>query len=923
MNTNTYGLSHFKHKTNFGSIIVFSDEEKKFVPQDKTEPSTNQYINIYQDSETEQWIARITDVLSGDYGDFVIEAKDLNPLGSIEANNITFFLTEDQEPQYGDLIMDYYQIDGKLYLQVNAIVELEEVIITAKKSDKKIIAEPEEQLDAFVTVFISGDGAKLERAYQQIDDVKDRELVVFTEKDDSTNYFGSVFRVSSGKNLSNYSIYPKLELSSLLRSYTTDPSLSMSAVSDLIEEHFENKEEQSFFLWLPRLGAKFIRLTSSFTLEPLGDIMYDISAEIDKGLRLGENYWKATINGEPNEKYDPLLPGYDVLTNEKIIKKTINKINKDFVEPLAKPVAKLIRKMRRNKLIKRFLGNRLYSLLHFVESLPEYLESIITSIFEFLRNAFEFFNALLVGIINSIVDLLKSVFDILGLIFKGLNALTEIAYNAAKNPSSFLGLIVESFENVISIIASVFTFDNLKAFIGFQLFIIESVGKLGFVLIDKVVKSFTEEDDNKEEIKPVEEDEGLPYDAIGYYTGYVIGFIAQEVAIFMLTAGVGTVAKGIQGAVRSYVELGKAIGRATKATAKAAHRAGSFTIDTFLKALRALKNFAKQIPRHLETVKAWINDLIASIKAKVLLIDGVAYTFVDPISIFASTLFRAAKGGIRKAAWKQLARLGVDMRKGGDGLYALFYNGKKIEEGLTKSQAESFLKRIFSEISKKSDDFVKGYLDELVEIKNLKRVAISNINNALVDSKGFIRVFGDDFIEKYQKLIRHPKRTELITKAKKALKNDPKKQHLKYSNEATPKIPLSELGTSPTFKGMKAYLNEGKLGNGIIPKGAENYVADMKRLIRNNQGEIKTYVTGDRPSDFKNCWRAMGVKDEKLINKYQRLAQEMELTWHHLDDLDDSLQGTFQLIFTPLHQSTTPHMGSFAQLKEVFKNFIK
>ncbi len=211
------------------------------------------------------------------------------------------------------------------------------------------------------------------------------------------------------------------------------------------------------------------------------------------------------------------------------------------------------------------------------------------------------------------------------------------------------------------------------------------------------------------------------------------------------------------------------------------------------------------------------------------------------------------------------------------------------------------------------------YVDELVEINNLKVIAISDVNNALVDSKGFIRVFSDDLIEKYQKLVKNPEKDEFIRKGKESLRDDPKKQRFKYNNEDTPNVPHSDFGTSPTFKGMKAYLKNGKFGNGIIPKGAEKLVTDMELLVVKHQGEIRTFVTGNRPSDFKNCWRAMGVIDEKLINKYEILRKKLKLTWHHLDDLDNELKSTFQLVDRELHDLTTHHMGSHAQLIETYK----
>ncbi|MFD2917084.1 hypothetical protein [Psychroserpens luteus] len=717
MNTNTYGDAYFRHKTNFGSIVVFSDEEKMLVPQDELYGSTNQYISIYQNEETGQWIAKTRDRLSGEYGDFMINSYNLSPEGNIQADQLTFFLTLDQEVQYGDLDMDYYRIDGKLHLQVNATIELQEVVITASGASNGSTQEiedtiapeeriiPTERSDAFITVFVSSDGAKLERAYQQINNVKGSELVIFAEKDDSTNLFGSVFRVLSGNRIDSTSIYPKLELANIMRAYTSDPSLNMAALSDLISKYYEDLNNENIFLWLPRLGASFIKVVAGFTLQPIGEIMYDIADEIDKGLRLNENSWKATIDGELNTKYDPILPGYGLLTNESNVEKWTNKINNKFIDPMAKPIKKLIRKLKNNKLTKHFIGNRLDGLLRFIEEIPNYLEGVISSIFEFLKNAFEFFNALLVGIINSIVDLLKSVFEILGLICKGLYSLTELAEDVANKTNSYLGLVLESFENLISLVASVFTLENLKAFINFQLFIIKTVGKLGVIAIQKAIQFFTEEGSKAEPEIP-EEESSLPYDAIGYYTGYIIGFVAQEVAIFMATAGVGTLAKGIQGAVKSYVELGKAIGRTVKATANKAQRFVSFSIESFLKAIEALKGFAKQIPKHLKSLMAWMDELLASLtKAANQLFKGFE-AVLDLLLDLGVIIVQKLDPNTEKVIVQ-----GVD-----GAIYAIKQGDKTVFEG-TKSAIEGFLNKI-EDISKKGGNSSKNtqkYLDEVAE----------------------------------------------------------------------------------------------------------------------------------------------------------------------------------------------------------------
>lgn len=43
--------------------------------------------------------------------------------------------------------------------------------------------------------------------------------------------------------------------------------------------------------------------------------------------------------------------------------------------------------------------------------------------------------------------------------------------------------------------------------------------------------------------------------AIGYYLGFLVGFIASEVVMFFATGGTGTIAKGVKAVFKSYKEL--------------------------------------------------------------------------------------------------------------------------------------------------------------------------------------------------------------------------------------------------------------------------------------------------------------------------------------------------------------------------------
>jgi|GEM_PF-1630166 len=129
-------------------------------------------------------------------------------------------------------------------------------------------------------------------------------------------------------------------------------------------------------------------------------------------------------------------------------------------------------------------------------------------------------------------------------------------------------------------------------------------------------------------------------------------------------------------------------------------------------------------------------------------------------------------------------------------------------------------------------------------------------------------------------------------------------------------VPATSNGTSPDFKGKKMYLNEqGRLGNGMsIPGVSEEVLNDALNKIIKFDGEVKIPITGvERGADFTNAWNALGI--EPSLGR--KITTELKLTWHHLDDLDENLKSTMQLVRKEIHEKTTPHMGSHAQIKAV------
>ena len=152
MNSYKYGTQHFKYKTNFGNIVVYSDEEKPMSLEEGHPKSDNQYVHIYRDEEADIWIAKPSDVLSGEYGDFIIAKESLSAAGSINISALPVGINVSDD--FGDTTMDYYLIQGNYYLQISTAIQLDEVVFTIANNSGKKEFTPQEE--AYITLFVFG-----------------------------------------------------------------------------------------------------------------------------------------------------------------------------------------------------------------------------------------------------------------------------------------------------------------------------------------------------------------------------------------------------------------------------------------------------------------------------------------------------------------------------------------------------------------------------------------------------------------------------------------------------------------------------------------------------------------------------------------------------------------------------------------------
>ncbi len=84
--------------------------------------------------------------------------------------------------------------------------------------------------------------------------------------------------------------------------------------------------------------------------------------------------------------------------------------------------------------------------------------------------------------------------------------------------------------------------------------------------------------------------------------------------------------------------------------------------------------------------------------------------------------------------------------------------------------------------------------------------------------------------------------------------------------------------------------------------------------LYNENSIVKIRMTGNREKDFLVAFEKMGIKDQLEM---LRIREELEYVWHHLDDLNENLECTMQLVTKESHNGTLTHIGSCGQIQKV------
>ncbi|WP_281979503.1 YwqJ-related putative deaminase [Tenacibaculum mesophilum] len=498
--------------------------------------------------------------------------------------------------------------------------------------------------------------------------------MVFIESGGGTNAFGTVFRIHKGKNVKTLPEVDRLTLSKVAKAFGVQ--VQTNDLSEMIKEELAEEDSVFYLLVTKKLlkGGRIIRWSTKDVFTDISGGLKNASKEVNK-LKLGEERWNTAFKDESGSKYNPLLPKLRGEGNLFDVEKFSNDVYKTYIQPAATQATSIAKLLLKKGRFAKLIPFDISKVIEVLDAIPKQLQDFFDSVSNHLLDLYEYINGLLVGLINSIIEFVKSFIDILAMLFDVLNAAIQ-STEFFENPASYLSLFAESFENLMDSFVALFTLENLKAIFGF----IASMPAYAVKIVFRFLTS-----DIKVKIDP---------GALGYYIGFFVGFVASEVVTFFLTGGTGTIAKALKETLRSY----KALAEIPKKAAKALGNTVEFGIDTFVKLGTIIADFIKDIPKHLKTLRKWLDEFFEGLSK-------VARAFKDDIY----TLFEKLDVAIKKVRQQPVLASGVPVPVG-ENLYALVKDGKELFRG-TKKEIDELAEKL----KKLSEAEAKKYLGELEE----------------------------------------------------------------------------------------------------------------------------------------------------------------------------------------------------------------
>ncbi|WP_435261020.1 HNH endonuclease [Tenacibaculum sp. nBUS_03] len=382
-------------------------------------------------------------------------------------------------------------------------------------------------------------------------------------------------------------------------------------------------------------------------------------------------------------------------------------------------------------------------------------------------------------------------------------------------------------------------------------------------------------------------------------------FFIYKVATFFLTGGSGNIAKGIKTVFQSYKPLANTTGKAIRKTV-------TFTFDTFIKVVKKLLDFSKNIPKYVDEFKKIILEFINKLNSVVNQIFNGLEAALDLLYDLGVVISQKLDPNTGKVLAQQA----------NGAIYIVKQNGKTILEG-TEDAIRKFAQRI-DEIRTSGGNAkkkVQHYLDKLAEDLSIKYSNVLNerslkvlrekgasTNISILDAEEDIIMKGkQDDIEKYLKKM-EKSNEEIISEFDRVLKIAVKSDSKRFDPLKKALIKYRNKGINILKSGLKGGTEKGR---GLVP----DFLHTPQYLFNADKrfGKIKIKVTGIDSDDFRLCNEAVEKFMPGFTKKYVPNGKNKpnRYTWHHMDDYDPITgECTMQLVKTKIHTACFPHKGA-------------
>ncbi|WP_415060223.1 hypothetical protein, partial [Flavobacterium sp.] len=562
-------------------------------------------------------------------------------------------------------------------------LELNEVILSPEdKNPKKIIKtkpvllnEKLKENKQTIIFFISSNGALIENAFKEIDQIRKNELVFFIEDKAESNIFGSVVRIASGSGFTSIQNIPFKEISKVVNVY--EKSIRSVDFEFMLKDHFNDKSGTLYLVKRVFFGllSEVIIIKDNLPLTVV-EVFAETLAGLLSKLQFNETTWKYYDDEGNVAKNNAILLPVELLETKNLKKENIQVYTKKLneIEQLLKQSLQANRALiKDNKIFKKII-TKIYDV---IDSINDFISSSFGKGMEITKNFLIFYNAYIIGLINGF---LKAVEDFFVLIAQLAKAIKFVQSETKKgNASNYWVMFFESIENFYDLLSNLITVKNLVALGSF----LKKCLLLSPLVTYMAIHYF------------LENDFSITSDRLGYYIGYAIGIIIELIVETILTGGATTVEQAVK---LVFNQLKMIVQKLSKKVISFSDNIIEGIITVYAKLKHLFKNFPQFLDDLFELILNWVRKL------------------EDFMAIFSKeTLALFSKHGVDICKVPQSALYSGIPIPVGDNVYALMRDGKEIFRG-SKAEVNDFA----NHLKKMTDAEAKKFLDDITKGNKLK-----------------------------------------------------------------------------------------------------------------------------------------------------------------------------------------------------------